>query len=415
MPPPDGTRVLTVSGVTTAVKLRLEEHFPSVWVAGEVSNYVRASSGHMYFTLKDDKAAVRCCMWRGFALRLKFDPRNGTEVIVRGGLTVFPPRGDYQLIVEELEPKGVGAAELALRQLKEKLFQRGYFDPKRKKPLPKYPRRVALVASPTGAAIRDMLEILTHRWPVADVLVRPSRVQGDGAGTDVALAVRQLNHVHAGGAIPLDAIVIGRGGGSSEDLAAFNEEVVAEAIFRSAVPVVSAVGHEIDVSIADLVADYRALTPSQGVTALCPDRGELMDAMLLFGDRMRDAIRHRVTLSKQRVDKLADRPALRKPLERVRDLEQRLDDTAARLLRATKLNVERSRAKLAAAADQLEGLSPLNVLNRGYSLTRTADGETLLRDAAAVRPGDRLVTRLAAGEIVSRVEEVRGQEAGGTP
>ena len=407
MPPPDGQRVFSVSGVTTAVKLRLEEHFPSVWVAGEVSNYVRASSGHMYFTLKDDKAAMRCCMWRGFALRLKFDPRNGTEVVVRGGLTVFPPRGDYQLIVEELEPKGVGAAELALRQLKEKLLQRGYFDPKRKKPLPRYPKRVALIASPTGAAIRDMLEILTHRWPVADVLVRPSRVQGDGAGQDVALAVRQLNHVHEMGLIPLDAIVIGRGGGSSEDLAAFNEEVVAEAIFRSAIPVVSAVGHEIDVSVADLVADYRALTPSQGVTALCPDRGELMDALLLHGDRMRDAVLHRLTLSKQRVDKLADRPALRKPMERVRDLEQRLDDTAARLLRAAKLSVQRSQQKLAAAADQLEGLSPLNVLNRGYSLTRTVGGETLLRDAAAVRPGDRLITRLAAGEVVSLVEEVK--------
>jgi len=206
--------------------------------------------------------------------------------------------------------------------------------------------------------------------------------------------------------LPLDAIVIGRGGGSSEDLAAFNEEVVAEAIFRSAVPVVSAVGHEIDVSLADLVADYRALTPSQGVTALCPDRGELMDALLLFGDRMRDAVDHRLSLSKQRVDKLADRPALRKPLERVRDLEQRLDATAARLLRGATFRVERSRDKLASAAGQLEGLSPLNVLNRGYSLTRTVSGETLLRDAAEVRRGDRLVTRLAVGEVVSRVEEI---------
>lgn len=413
MPPPDGTRVFSVSGVTNAVKLRLEEHFPSTWVAGEVSNFVRASSGHMYFTLKDDKAAIRCCMWRGFALRLKFDPKNGTQVVVRGGLTVFPPRGDYQLIVEELEPKGVGAAELALRQLKEKLLQRGYFDPKRKRPLPQYPRRIALVASPTGAAVRDMLEILTHRWPFADVLVRPSRVQGDGAGQEVATAVRQLNHVHKSSLILIDAIVIGRGGGSSEDLAAFNEEVVAEAIFQSTVPVVSAVGHEIDVSIADLVADYRALTPSQGITALCPDRGELMDGLLLFGDRMRDAVRHRITLSKQRVDKLADRPALRKPLERVRELEQKLDDTAARLLRAAKIGVQRSRDKLAATSDQLEGLSPLNVLNRGYSLTRTAGGGPLLRDAAGVAPGDRVVTRLARGEVVSRVEEVRTDGPGG--
>ncbi|MGL6094438.1 MAG: exodeoxyribonuclease VII large subunit, partial [Fimbriiglobus sp.] len=283
MPPPDGAKVFTVSGVTTAVKVRLEEHFPSVWVAGEVSNFVRASSGHMYFTLKDDEAAIRCVMWRAFGLRLRFDPRNGMEVVVRGGLTVFAPRGDYQLIVEELEPKGVGAAELALRQLKEKLLQRGYFDPKRKKPLPRFPRRIGLIASPTGAAVRDMLEILAHRWPRADAVLRPSRVQGAGAADDVALAVRQLNYLHKQNLLPIDAIVIGRGGGSSEDLAAFNEEVVADAIYNSVIPVVSAVGHEIDVSIADLVADYRALTPSQGITALCPDRGELLDGLLMFG------------------------------------------------------------------------------------------------------------------------------------
>src|SRR5579885_1340570 len=258
MPLPEGVKPLSVSAVTTAVKLRLEEHFPELWVAGEVSNFVRAQSGHVYFTLKDATSTLRCVMLRGFALRLKFDPRDGMEVVARGGLSVFAPRGEYQLYVQELLPKGLGAAELALRQLKEKLLKKGYFDPKRKRVLPKYPRRVALIASATGAAVRDMLELLTTRWPVSDVVVRPSRVQGDGAAQDVAASLRMLNHLHKLNHLPLCAIVIGRGGGSSEDLAAFNEECVADAVDESSVSVVSAVGHEIDVSIADLVADYRA-------------------------------------------------------------------------------------------------------------------------------------------------------------
>lgn len=409
MPLPEGIRPFTVSGLTTAVKLRLEEHFPEVWVAGEVTNLVRAASGHVYFTLKDAKATLRCVMFRGFALRLKFDLRDGMEVIARGGLSVYEQRGEYQLYAQELQPKGIGAAELALRQLKEKLLKKGYFDPKRKRKLPKYPRRVALIASPTGAAVRDMLEILTTRWPLADVVFRPSRVQGEGAAADVAAAVRLLNHLHKLNLLPLSAIVIGRGGGSSEDLAAFNEECVADAVFESAVPVVSAVGHEIDVSVADLVADYRALTPSQAITALCPDRRELMDGLIDTADRLREAVEHRVELARQRVDQLADRPALRRPLERIRDLEQRLDDTAARLLRGVNLRVQRNTDRVAALAGQLEGLSPLNVLKRGYSLTRSADGVNLIRDAAEVKPGDRIITRLAAGEVVSRVERVTTQ------
>jgi exodeoxyribonuclease VII large subunit len=404
MPPPAGVKPLTVSAVTTAVKLRLEEHFPAVWVAGEVTNLARAASGHVYFSLKDSQATLRCVMFRGFALRLKFDLRDGMEVIACGGVSVYPQRGEYQLYAEELHPKGIGAAELALRQLKEKLLARGYFDPKRKRPLPRFPRRVALVASATGAAVRDMLEILVKRWPLADVVVRGSRVQGAGAAEDVAGSVRLLNRLHKLNHLPLCAIVIGRGGGSAEDLAAFNEEVVADAIFESSVPVVSAVGHEVDVSIADLVADYRALTPSQAITALCPDRGELMDGLIDTGDRLREAVLHRVTFARQRVDQLADRPALRKPVERIRDLEQKLDDTASRLLRAAKQAVQRGENQLAAAADQLESLSPLNVLKRGYSLTRTAEGERLLRAAADVQPGDRIITRLADGEVVSRVE-----------
>lgn len=398
---------VSVTALNNAVKARMEEFFPGVWVAGEVANFVRASSGHMYFTLKDAQSSIRCCMWRGFALRLKFDPYNGMDVILRGGLTVFPPKGDYQLIVEELHPKGIGPAELALRQLKEKLLQRGYFDPKRKRKLPRYPRRIGLIASPTGAAIRDMLEILVKRWPLADAIIRPSRVQGEGAAQELAAAVRQLSMLHRTNQLPLDAIVMGRGGGSSEDLAAFNEEIVADAIHACSVPVVSAVGHEIDVSITDLVADYRALTPSQAITALCPDRGELADEMLIFHDRMRDTMLRRVEQGRQRLDKLTERAAFRRPQDRIRELEQRLDDRSARLQRAISQRIRRAEDRLAGLADHLEGLSPLNVLKRGYSLTRRADSEHLIRDATEVQPGDVLVSRVERGEIVSRVESIR--------
>jgi exodeoxyribonuclease VII large subunit len=394
--------VLTVSALTAQVRAAIEGRFPSVWVAGEVSNYTRASSGHMYFTLKDARAQLRAVLFRGVNLRMKFEPKDGLDVLARGRLTVYEPRGDYQFQIEELQPKGIGAAELALRQLKEKLLAKGYFDPRRKKPLPRFPKRVALIASATGAAVRDMIELFAQRWPATEVVVRPSRVQGDGAAEEVAVAVRMLNRLHAADQLPLDAIVIGRGGGSAEDLWAFNEETVADAIFQSGVPVVSAVGHEIDVTVADLVADHRAETPSAAVVALTPHRRELMAGLIDLNDRLREAVEHRLQLTRQRLDQFASRPALRRPLQRLRDLEQRLDDTAVRLHRAAKARVGLATVRLAAVAAQLETLSPLNVLSRGYSLTRTADGR-LVRAPADVQPGDRIVTRVAGGEVTSTV------------
>src|SRR5437762_5315037 len=240
---------LTVSALTAQLRGLVERQFPCVWVAGEVSNFTRASSGHWYFTLKDSGAQLKAAMFRGFNLRMRFDPKDGLEVVARGRLSVYEPRGDYQLLVEELQPKGIGAAELALRQLKEKLLGKGYFDPRRKRPLPRFPRRVGLVASATGAAVRDLVELFARRWPLTELVIRASRVQGDGAAAEIAAAVRMLNHFHIMRELPLDAIVLGRGGGSAEDLWAFNEELVADAVFHSVVPVVSAVGHEIDVTV----------------------------------------------------------------------------------------------------------------------------------------------------------------------
>ena len=273
---PVGTKVLSVSEITSGIKTSLEEKYPSVWVAGEVSNISRPNSGHIYLTLKDATSQLGSVIYRGVSLRLKFEPRDGMEVLARGRISVYAPRGNYQLIIEELQPKGIGALELALRQLKEKLLVKGYFEPNRKKSLPRFPRSVALVTSPTGAAVRDMLEIFTKRWPMANLTVCPVRVQGEGSAQEIAAMIRMLNRLQQEGRIQLDAIICGRGGGSLEDLWAFNEEIVADAIFASQIPILSAVGHEIDVTIADLVADYRALTPSQAVTALTPDREELL-------------------------------------------------------------------------------------------------------------------------------------------
>ncbi len=395
---PEGVQVRSVSGVTAEIKALLEEGFASIWVEGEISNLARPNSGHLYLVLKDGQSQLRAVIWRGIALRLRFDPRDGLEVIVRGRMTVYPLRGEYQLIVEELHPRGVGAQELALRQLKQRLFELGWFDPGRKKPLPRFPRRIALITSPTGAAVRDMLEILARRWPAAEVWVCPVRVQGEGAAEEIAVGLNRVNRIGT-----VDVIVLGRGGGSAEDLWAFNEEVVARAIHDSCIPVVSAVGHEIDVTVADLVADRRALTPSEAAELVVPSRSELADDLRAVETRLRDLMLTRLRQGRQRWQDLADRPAFRLPLDRVRDLERRLDDWGDRLRRAARQRVAQVRRAVESAAARLETLSPLNVLARGYSLTRTEAGN-VVRQPQQVKPGDRLVTLVEHGRIVSRVE-----------
>ena len=413
--PPEGVEALSVSAVTTAVRTLLEKNFVSIWVEGEVSNLARPQSGHLYLTLKDAASQLRSVIYRGIALRLRFDLQDGMTVVARGRISVYQPRGEYQFNVEELHPKGVGALDLALRQLKEKLSVRGYFDPRRKKPLPRYPRSVALVTSATGAAVRDMLEILASRWPLAAVIVAPVRVQGEGAAAEIAAAIHRLNHLHGAGQLRVDALIVGRGGGSLEDLWAFNEETVADAIFASKIPVVSAVGHEIDLTVADLVADYRGLTPSQAATALTPDQGEVLLALRDQRRRLDEAVRHRLESGRQRLAALATRPALRRPVERLREQERRLDELAERLRRAVHIKQERAAERLAALAGRLGSLSPLNVLSRGYTLTRTEHETALLRDAEATRVGDRLVTTLARGQVVSRVEELRPAQRDTSP
>jgi exodeoxyribonuclease VII large subunit len=396
---PEGVKVRSVSDLTSEVKALLEEGFPSVWVAGEVSDCKKAGSGHVYLILKDAKAQLRAALWRGVALRLKFDLKNGQEVVARGRLSLYAPWGEYRLEIEEVIPKGIGVAELALQQLLQKLFRLGYFDPKRKKPLPAFPRRVALVTSPTGAAVRDMLQILGRRWPAAEVWVCPVRVQGEPAPEQITEAIRLLNRV--GG---VDVIILGRGGGSAEDLSTFNAEIVARAIYESRVPVVSAVGHEIDVTVADRVADKRAATPSEAAELVTPDRQELLEQLQADEARLKTLLGQRLEQTCERLRLLQQRRVFRFPLERVRDLERRLDDLQGRLARGMRQRLGRAQQQVEALAGRLQTLSPLNVLGRGYSLTRTESTQEVVRRAEQVRPGDSLVTIVQHGRIVSRVE-----------
>jgi exodeoxyribonuclease VII large subunit len=396
---PPGVQPVTVSQLTRRVKTALEGEFGSVWVVGEVSNLKKHTSGHWYLTLKDEHSQLRTVVYRGVNLRLVFDVNNGLKVIAYGPLIVYEPRGEYQLQVERLYPEGIGPLELAFKQLKEKLSALGYFERDRKKRLPRFPRRIVLVTSPTGAAVRDMLQILGRRWPAAEVWVCPVPVQGEGACLKIAEAVIRLNRIR-----DIDVLIVGRGGGSLEDLWAFNEECVAQAIFASRIPVVSAVGHEIDVTIADMVADLRAATPSEAAEKVVPDRGDLHEGLHALSSRMRMLLVGQLKRARQQLDDLARRRCLRLPLERIRDEEQRLDDAADRLRRAVRQRLLAAQQRVEAAAGRLGTLSPLNVLARGYSLTRTADG-AVVRNPEQVRPGDRIRTTVEHGQILSRVEE----------
>lgn len=402
---PEDVQVRSVGEVTRLVKQALETGVGEVWVEGEISNLKRPPSGHMYLTLKDNKSQLRGVIYRGIALRLRFDPNDGQEVIARGEVGVYEPRGEYQLTIRELLPKGIGPLELALQQLKEKLLTRGYFRPERKRGLPRFPRRVALIASLAGAALRDMLRVLAERWPVAEVLVVGSRVQGQGAAEELAAAVGLLNRLQGEGHIDFDFLILGRGGGSLEDLWAFNEEAVATAIFESQIPVVSAVGHEIDYTVADLVADLRAATPSHAIEETTPDVADWLPALRQTAGRLDEALRRRFELARRRLDELAARPALRRPLDRVRELERRLDDVGERLVKAARRRIEADKRQVASLAERLETLSPLNVLARGYSLTLT-ESRGLVDSIRRVRPGEVVRTVLADGELVSRVEGI---------
>jgi exodeoxyribonuclease VII large subunit len=444
-PAPPDRRVFTVSALTRAIKESLEGRFGGLWVEGEISNLRAHSSGHVYFTLKDEEAQVRAVLFRSRVRRLRFAPADGLHVLAFGALDVYAPRGEYQLVCELLEPRGQGALQLAFEQLKARLAAEGLFDPARKRPLPVLPRRIGLITSPTGAVVRDFLQVVTRRFPALQVLVCPVRVQGETAAGEIVEALGLLDRL--GG---LDLIVLARGGGSLEDLWAFNEEAVARAIAASKVPVVSAVGHETDVTIADFVADVRAPTPSAAAELVAPDRAELARRLATLGTRLARAMRQRVGRLAERLADFRRRRVLTDPTRPLRDGARRLDDLGVRLGRAmvrrtagTRDRLDRARAALRpgllaaqvhhqrrlagqlglrlrrsaaaetarrrraveAMAGRLDGLSPLACLARGYAIATLASGEVLTH-AERVRPGARVDVRLHRGRLGCTVETV---------
>jgi len=446
---PEATRlVLSVSELTAKVRQVVERQVGQVWVNGEVSNLREQSSGHMYFTLKDAGAQLNCVLFRGEAMAQRGVLEDGQKVILQGEVTVYEARGQYQLIVRKVELQGVGALQLAFERLKRKLQAEGLFAPERKRALPEYPQRIGLVTSPTGAAIRDVLHVIQRRNPGLEIIFTPCRVQGDGAAAEIAEAIRLLNEWAMGA--KLDLILITRGGGSVEDLWAFNEEVAARAIFESAVPVVSAVGHEIDFTIADFVADVRAATPSAAAEIITEGVFASRQFVAEAPERLRQEVDRRLDDLRGEWEQLADRLMRLHPRRRMNENLQRLDDAATSLVRAMQFRwrehqaawqgvrqrlarlkpgqiVAQRREELARLCRQiteqarhrqeasqgrfeaLEGrlrlLSPENVLARGYSITRDEATGKVIRAAKDAKRGQRLKTRVKDGEIRSVVED----------
>ena len=438
-------KILTVSELTLEIKHHLEEGFGEIWVEGEISNFRSPSSGHYYFTLKDSKSQIRAVIFRFMGRYLKFEPQDGLAVICRGKISVYEPRGEYQLILDYMEPKGIGALQLAFEQLKEKLEKEGLFDAVRKKPLPLLPKKIGIVTSPTGAAIRDLLNVIGRRFPNVGILINPVKVQGEGSAQEIASAIYELNTIPE-----IDVIVVARGGGSLEDLWAFNGEIVARAIDQSSLPVISAVGHEIDFTIADFVADLRAPTPSVAGELVVKDKAELSHLIDSFSSRLGNQMIHFLETLKNQFGFLKKGlPDLRL---KISNLQLRIDDLSSRvtphilqslelkkemlggrrvrlLLRNPKLKVgeylksvslcekslidsvylmlNRLRQILERYVGELDSLSPLSVLQRGYSITRLLPSYRIVKDNKMVSVGDKVNIVLGKGEIFCQVDKIK--------
>ncbi len=405
-----GRQLLTVRELTRYVKDLLDEDplLRSVWVQGEISNFKWHHSGHIYFTLKDEVAQVKVVMFRSYANRLRFRPENGMQVIVQGNVTVFERDGVYQLYAAAMEPYGLGALHLEFEQLKRRLAAEGLFDEALKRPIPRLPRAVGLVTAPTGAAIRDMITVARRRFPGMRLVLAPALVQGPDAPESLIRALGLVARVPE-----VDVVIIGRGGGSLEDLWAFNDERLARAIRACPVPVVSAVGHETDYTIADFAADLRAPTPSAAAELVVPSRSELLGVVDGLRIRLSTAARRSVERRRIRLRALTERPVLQRPQGRVLQDRQRLDGLVRRLEYLGGSLLAARRRELGGLAGRLEALSPLAVLARGYAIARTEEGR-VVKDAAQLQVGDRLDVLLHRGSVRCQVEEIRGDAGEGT-
>ena len=442
-------RIWPVRELVAAVRTHLEKQFTDTWVEGEISNYRPATSGHLYFTLKDGDAQLRIVMFRMQARLLRFRPENGMQVLVRGRITIYEERGELQLMAEHMEPMGAGALQVAFEQLKARLAAEGLFAQERKKPLPALPRRIGIVTSPTGAAVQDMLNVLHRRHASVNILIYPAQVQGEAAPAEVASGVRYFNESKN-----VEVIIVARGGGSVEDLAAFNDETLARTVAASAIPVISAVGHETDFTICDFVADLRAPTPSAAAEVVIQSKQELEERLNGLRTRLARAARYQLLSTRNALTELAQHGAFARMHEFIARREQRVDEMQSRMATAmreqmrglvrrldvaatrvrshdlrTRLEtrerevlgrvneltfamrhgLEKRRARLEKAASQLEALSPKSILQRGYALVFDGEGN-LVKDAAQLKPGDAMTAQVAKGAIAAKVEAVLPDE-----
>jgi len=391
-------RFFTISELNQIIKGTLEQELEGLWVVGEISNLRAAPSGHYYFTLKDDKSQISAVMFRHQGLGLSFVPENGMEVLCFGKVSLYPVRGDLQLYVENMEPRGKGSLYLAFEQLKRKLSVEGLFAEERKKALPFLPASIGIVTSEKGAALWDMLRILSDRYPDRRIIVWPVKVQGEGAAEEIATGITEL-----GESGQVDVMIVGRGGGSLEDLWAFNEEIVARSIFASPVPVISAVGHEIDFTIADFVADFRAPTPTAAAEIVVPRKSELADHIMSLQEQLLRCMRRELEMAKENwrgfVKRLAD------PQRKLREIQQRLDELSIDLVRRFQNSLRQFKEPLIQQTGRLEALSPLAVLHRGYTIVHKLPEETIVKDANSLGLGDRVRVTFAQGKSICRVEE----------
>ena len=388
-------RIFTISELNNFIKhiLDKEDVLTGLYVKGELSNYKVYPSGHHYFTMKDSEGSLKCVMFKGSAMKLRFKPENGMSVVTFGKISVYPKDGLYQLYVSDITPDGIGDLYVAYEQLKEKLLKEGLFDEKHKKPLPRYPQKIAVITSPVGAAVQDIIRILGSRWPMSEVIVMPVRVQGVEAPPEIVQAIEKANREK-----DADVIITGRGGGSIEDLWAFNDEFVARAIFNSQIPVISAVGHEPDVTIADFVADVRAATPSNAAELAVPDVLEIYGWLQGAAMRLSQTMNHKVKSYRQQLENAASRRVLQSPGVYIDDKRVSLDHSTQRLLSAAVQGVSKKKQHFARAAAAFDAMSPLKVLGRGYAIAERSDGK-VIKSASDVTKGDKVKVKLQKDEI----------------
>jgi exodeoxyribonuclease VII large subunit len=395
-------KAYTVTAITRMIKADLEEKFQSIWVEGEISNYLHHTSGHRYITLKDERAVLKVVMWRSVGATLKFEPENGQKVLAYGDITLYEKGGNYQLNCKRLQPVGVGALELAFRQLHEKLSAEGLFDYERKVELPRFPRKIGIVTSPTGAAIRDFIQIARRRNRSVELIIFPAAVQGDGAEETIAAGIRYFNTRD-----DIDIIVTGRGGGSLEDLWSFNTEVVVRAIAASEIPVVSAVGHEIDMTLSDLAADLRAPTPSAAAELTVWSRTDFLNELDAMLYTQAGRLQSMVEYARRSLRNTLGRPVFRRPESIVNQRRQELDSLAHRTAVGGKNSLERIRNALSLRLSRLDTLSPLKTLARGYSVSRRFDDGGLVKSVGDIGEGERMETILSDGRLLSLIERIQ--------